>query len=57
MIIKFNSRTRKNTYNSLHSLIERNASNHHLQNQSSQLELCHKLAHQRILDILKQESK
>ena len=36
-----------------HCEIEINASNHHLENYSSQQELCHKVAHQRILDILK----
>ena len=34
--------------------IEINASNHYLKNHSSQQELCHKVAHQRILDILKE---
>ncbi len=37
--------------------IEINASNHYLQNHSSQQELCHKVAHQRILDILKEVSE
>lgn len=37
-----------------HCEIEINASNHHLENHSSQKELCHKVAHQRILDILKE---
>ena len=37
-----------------HCEIEINASNHHLENYSSQQELCHKVAHQRILDILKE---
>lgn len=32
---------------------EINASNHYLKNHNSQQELCHKVAHQRILDILK----
>ena len=36
-----------------HCEIEINASNHYLKNHSSQQELCHKVAHQRILDILK----
>lgn len=34
--------------------IEINASSHYLENHSSQKELCHKVAHQRILDILKE---
>ena len=37
-----------------HCEIEINASNHYLKNHSSQKELCHKVAHQRILDILKE---
>ena len=37
-----------------HCEIEINASNHYLENHSSQKELCHKVAHQRILDILKE---
>ena len=37
-----------------HCEIEINASNHYLENHSSQQELCHKVAHQRILDILKE---
>lgn len=37
--------------------IEINASNHYLQKHSSQQELCHKVAHQRILDILNELSK
>lgn len=40
-----------------HCEIEINASNHYLQNHSSQQELCHKVAHQRILDILKEVSE
>lgn len=40
-----------------HCEIEINASNHYLRNHSSQQELCHKVAHQRILDILKEVSK
>lgn len=39
---------------SKHCEIEINASNHYLENHSSQQELCHKVAHQRILDILKE---
>lgn len=35
-----------------HCEIEINASNHYLENHSSQQELCHKVAHQRILEIL-----
>lgn len=37
-----------------HCEIEINASNHYLENHSSQKELCHKVAHQRILDMLKE---
>ena len=37
-----------------HCEIEINASNHYLENHSSQKELCHKVAHQRILDIIKE---
>ena len=37
-----------------HCEIEINASNHYLEKHSSQKELCHKVAHQRILDILKE---
>ena len=37
-----------------HCEIEINASNHYLENHSSQKELCHKVAHQRILDIMKE---
>ena len=37
-----------------HCEIEINASNHYLENHNSQKELCHKVAHQRILDILKE---
>ena len=37
-----------------HCEIEINASNHYLENHRSQKELCHKVAHQRILDILKE---
>lgn len=37
-----------------HCEIEINASNHYLENHSSQQELCHKVAHQRILDMLKE---
>ena len=37
-----------------HCEIEINASKHYLENHSSQKELCHKVAHQRILDILKE---
>lgn len=40
-----------------HCEIEINASNHYLRNHSSQQELCHKVAHQRILDILKEVSE
>lgn len=40
-----------------HCEIEINASNHYLQNHSSQQELCHKVAHQRILDILNEVSE
>ena len=40
-----------------HCEIEINASNHYLQNHSSQQELCHKVAHQRILGILKEVSE
>ena len=40
-----------------HCEIEINASNHYLKNHSSQQELCHKVAHQRILDILKEVSE
>ena len=40
-----------------HCEIEINASNHYLKNHSSQKELCHKVAHQRILDILKEVSE
>ena len=40
-----------------HCEIEINASNHYLENHSSQQELCHKVAHQRILDILKEVSE
>ena len=40
-----------------HCEIEINASNHYLRNHSSQRELCHKVAHQRILDILKEVSE
>lgn len=40
-----------------HCETEINASNHYLKNHSSQQELCHKVAHQRILDILKEVSK
>lgn len=39
---------------SKHCEIEINASNHYLKNHNSQKELCHKVAHQRILDILKE---
>lgn len=39
---------------SKHCEIEINASNHYLKNHSSQKELCHKIAHQRVLDILKE---
>ncbi len=35
-----------------HCEIEINASNHYLKNHKSQKELCHKVAHQRILKIL-----
>lgn len=42
---------------SKHCEIEINASNHYLENHSSQQELCHKVAHQRILDILKEVSE
>lgn len=35
-----------------HCEIEINASNHYLENHKSQKELCHKVAHQRILEIL-----
>lgn len=37
-----------------HCEIEINASNHYLKNHKSQKELCHKVAHQRILEILKE---
>lgn len=37
-----------------HCEIEINASNHYLENHNSQKESCHKVAHQRILDILKE---
>ena len=37
-----------------HCEIEINASNYYLKNHNSQKELCHKVAHQRILDILKE---
>ena len=37
-----------------HCEIEINASNHYLEKHSSQKELCHKVAHQRILDIIKE---
>lgn len=37
-----------------HCEIEITASNHYLKNHKSQKELCHKVAHQRILDILKE---
>ena len=37
-----------------HCEIEINASNHYLKNHNSQKELCHKVANQRILDILKE---
>lgn len=40
-----------------HCEIEINASNHYLRNHSSQQELCHKVAHQRILDILNEVSE
>ena len=40
-----------------HCETEINASNHYLKNHSSQQELCHKVAHQRILDILKEVSE
>lgn len=40
-----------------HCEIEINASNHYLQNHSSQQELCHKVAHQRILKILNEVSE
>ena len=40
-----------------HCEIEINASNHYLENHSSQKELCHKVAHQRILDILKESGE
>lgn len=37
-----------------HCEIEINAYNHYLKNHKSQKELCHKVAHQRILEILKE---
>lgn len=40
-----------------HCETEINASNHYLKNYSSQQELCHKVAHQRILNILKEVSE
>lgn len=39
-----------------HCEIEINASNHNLENYSSQQKLCHKVAHQIILDIIKEVS-